>query len=153
MSVYWEEFIPFAHGVRLFGQYYNDVVRPQDPYEFVRLLGSTAMESLERNRLLEEMAAAVRADNSLRRQLENGELAAADPGFSEMLEAFIGKFGDLSCPVTGVVACSQGPEALLRLVLEMASHPPSRGVVQPQEVTALTVSFLQRFRRRKAHAG
>ena len=145
MSVYWEEFIPFAHGVRLFGQYYNDVVRPQDPYEFVRLLGATEMESLERNRLLEEMAATVRADNGLRRQLENGELAHADPGFSEMLEAFIRRFGDLSCPVTGVVACTQGPEALLRLVLEMASHPPSRSVVQPQEVAALTASFLHRF--------
>ena len=145
VSVYWEEFIPFAHGVRLFGQYYNDVVRPQDPYEFVRLLGATAMESLERNRLLEEMAAAVRADSGLGQQLENGELAHADPGFSELLEAFIRRFGDLSCPVTGVVACSQGPEALLRLVLEMAAHPPSRGVVQPQEVAALTASFLQRF--------
>ena len=66
VSIYWEEFIPFAHGVRLFGQYYNDVVRPQDPYEFVRLLGSTAMESLERNRLLENMAAAVRANTASR---------------------------------------------------------------------------------------
>ena len=145
VSVYWEEFIPFAHGVRLFGQYYNDVVRPQDPYEFVRLLGATEMESLERNRLLEEMAAKVRADNGLRRKLENGEWAQADPGFSEMLEAFIRRFGDLSCPVTGVVACTQGPEALLRLVQEMASHPPSRSVVPPQEVAALAASFLHRF--------
>ena len=54
VSVYWEEFIPFAHGVRLFGQFYNDVVRPQDPYEFVKLLGATEMESLERNRMLED---------------------------------------------------------------------------------------------------
>lgn len=145
VGVYWEEFIPFAHGVRLFGQYYNDVMRPQDPYEFVRLLGATEMESLERNRLLEEMAALVRADHGLRRQLTNGDLAHADPRFSAMLEAFIRRFGDLSCPVTGVVTCSQGPEALLRLVLEMASHPPSRGVLQRQEVEDLTSSFLQHF--------
>lgn len=145
VSVYWEEFIPFAHGVRLFGQYYNDVVRPSDPYEFVRLLGATAMESLERNRLLEQMAARVRADHRLRRQLEHGELAHADAGFSEMVEAFIREFGDLSCPITGVVACSQGPEALIRLVLEMSSHQPPREVVQPQDVAALTAAFLQRF--------
>jgi rifampicin phosphotransferase len=63
----------------------------------------------------------------------------------EALDQFIGKFGDLSCPVTGVVQCTQGPQALLRLVLEMASHPPSRGVLQSRDVEALTASFLQRF--------
>ena len=145
VSVYWEEFIPFAHGVRLFGQFYNDVVRPQDPYEFVKLLGATEMESLERNRMLEEMAAAVRADTDLCQKLEGGVLANADPRFLKALEVFIGKFGDLSCPVTGVVTCTQGPDALIRLVLEMASHPPSRATLELRDVEALTASFLERF--------
>jgi pyruvate,water dikinase len=103
------------------------------------------MESLERNRMLETMASAVRASNDLRRLLEEGDLTHADPDFIKVLDGFISKFGDLSCPVTGVVACRQGPEALLRLVLEMASHPPSRGIVQSRDVEALTASFLQRF--------
>ena len=38
VNIYWEEFIPFAHGVRLFGQVYNDAIKPEDPYEFVDLL-------------------------------------------------------------------------------------------------------------------
>jgi pyruvate,water dikinase len=145
VSVYWEEFIPFAHGVRLFGQFYNDVVRPQDPYEFVKLLGATEMESLERNRMLEEMAAAVRADRDLCQKLEGGVLANADPRFLKALEVFIGKFGDLSCPVTGVVTCTQGPDALIRLVLEMASHQPLRATLELRDVEALTASFLERF--------
>jgi len=149
VSVYWQDFIPFAHGVRLFGQFYNDMVRPQDPYEFVKLLGGTEMESIERNRLLEEMAAAVRKDHKLRRQLQEGNRVAADSGFSAMVEAFIGKFGDLSCPVTGVVACSQGPDALIRLVQEMASHPPSGGTVRSREVETLIASFLERFKGEK----
>ena len=37
-KTYWDEFIPFAHGVRRLAVYYNDAVRPQDPYEFVGLL-------------------------------------------------------------------------------------------------------------------
>jgi hypothetical protein len=37
-KIYWDEFIPMAHGVRYLGLYYNDVVRPDDPYEFVELL-------------------------------------------------------------------------------------------------------------------
>ncbi|MBN1636923.1 MAG: PEP/pyruvate-binding domain-containing protein, partial [Deltaproteobacteria bacterium] len=37
-KVYWSDFIPFAHGMRLFGQVYNDTIRPEDPYEFMDLL-------------------------------------------------------------------------------------------------------------------
>lgn len=55
-GVYWKYFIPFAHGIRLFGQFYNDSVRPDDPYEFMSLLVQTNMLSLERNRTLKQMA-------------------------------------------------------------------------------------------------
>jgi|WetSurMetagenome_2_1015567.scaffolds.fasta_scaffold01107_12 rifampicin phosphotransferase len=145
VSVYWEEFIPFAHGVRLFGQFYNDVVRPQDTYEFVKLLGATEMESLERNRMLEELASAVRSDQNLRERLVEADLADLELGFSRILEEFIGRFGDLSCPVTGVIQCSQGPEALIRLILEMADHSPSKAAIQFRDLETLTSSFLQRF--------
>ena len=50
--VYWDELIPFAHGMRLFGQVYNDTLRPQDPFSFVELLRPLRLESLDRNRLL-----------------------------------------------------------------------------------------------------
>ena len=55
-NVYWADFIPFAHGIRLFGQVHNDRLKPDDPYEFVSLLTQTDMASLERNRLLEALA-------------------------------------------------------------------------------------------------
>ena len=55
-SIYWDEFIPFAHGARLFGKVYNETVNPEDPFEFADLLSGTEMLSLERNRKLEEMA-------------------------------------------------------------------------------------------------
>jgi pyruvate,water dikinase len=60
-QVYEEAFIPFAHGVRRVGQYYNDAVRPEDPYEFVGLLRGQRMLASERNRALAELATAVRA--------------------------------------------------------------------------------------------
>ncbi|MGD8369809.1 MAG: PEP/pyruvate-binding domain-containing protein, partial [Desulfobacterales bacterium] len=121
-NVYWEEFIPFAHGIRLFGQTYNDVVRPEDPYEFMHLLGQTPMLSLERNRLLEKMADAVRNDPALALLLRKGKFDAVDPAFQEDLDAFIAQYGDLSCPVTGAVQCGQGPEAVVRLVLELSQR-------------------------------
>jgi len=49
--VYREEFIPFAHGARLFGRFYNDAVRPEDPFEFVAVLVRDAAE-LETHRVL-----------------------------------------------------------------------------------------------------
>jgi len=59
-DVYATDFIPFAHGVRLFGQVYNDTLRPADPYEFVDLLAGSEMISVARNRELERIAALVR---------------------------------------------------------------------------------------------
>jgi len=39
--IYWDEFIPLAHGVRQLGIYYNDAVKPEDPYEFTNILRVT----------------------------------------------------------------------------------------------------------------
>ncbi len=58
-GVYWDSFIPFAHGMRLFGQVYNDSVRPDDPYEFMSLLGNTGMQSVRRDELIHEAAATI----------------------------------------------------------------------------------------------
>ena len=55
-DVYWEEFIPFAHGARLFGQVYNNRMHPQDPFEFISLLTSENMMSVKRNELLRRTA-------------------------------------------------------------------------------------------------
>ena len=55
-QVYWDEFIPLAHGIRLFGQVYNEAVRPRDPFEFVDLLKGEELLSLRRNRMITEMA-------------------------------------------------------------------------------------------------
>ena len=56
-NVYWEDFIPFAHGVRLFGEVYNNKVLPDDPYEFLDLLTGSGMKSMERNDFLGRLAA------------------------------------------------------------------------------------------------
>ena len=60
VDVYVTDFIPFAHGVRLFGAAYNDVLHPEDPYEFTDLLTATPMLSLRRNAALERVAARLR---------------------------------------------------------------------------------------------
>jgi len=144
VAIYWSDFIPFAHGMRLFGQFYNDTVRPEDPYEFMDLLGSGQLKSLERNQGLEEMASMVREDRSLALSLKEFK-TNEDEGFGRMLDEFIRKFGDLSCSIGEEIQCSQGREGIFRLLLEMAAHPPAKQKMEPRRVEYLTASFLDRF--------
>jgi pyruvate,water dikinase len=145
-QVYWEEFIPFAHGVRLFGQVYNDAMRPENPYEFMDLLGSTAMASVERNRLLADMAEMIRKDSTLRQQLTSLEYDQLDPSFADKMARFVEKFGDLSCPVTGGTQCNIGSDAMIKVLLEMADHPITKksGSVG-RDFEQLRSDFLHRF--------
>ena len=41
-----------AHGIRLFGEFYNDAVKPENPFQFVDLLQGEKLKALERNRQL-----------------------------------------------------------------------------------------------------
>jgi pyruvate,water dikinase len=150
VDTYWKEFIPFAHGIRLFGEFYNDAVRPSDPYEFVTLLKGTKMESLERNRMLQDLAAMIR-DNAgladrLRKRPEHDVDDAVDSEFESYLQKFLDRFGDLTCPVTGGVHCGQETGAIIEMLLEIAAHPP----VLPKQAPGftaedLTRDFLDRF--------
>jgi pyruvate,water dikinase len=123
VNIYWAEFIPYAHGVRLFGQIYNDTVHPDDPYEFIDLLTNTDMASIARNNMLMELAAMIRSDPILTEKLRKADDSDLDGRFLSMINEFIDKFGDLSCAVTGGKNCVLGTGPLYRLLLELADHP------------------------------
>jgi phosphoenolpyruvate synthase/pyruvate phosphate dikinase len=127
VNTYWTDFIPYAHGVRLFGQVYNDAVQPDDPYEFIDLLTNTDMASIERNNMLMDLAAVIRNDQQLAKNLIQGDDSNLDAKFLSMIHEFIEKFGDLSCAVTGGKNCILGTGPLYRLLLEMAAHPTRTG--------------------------
>jgi pyruvate,water dikinase len=153
VQVYWSDFIPFAHGMRLFGQFYNDAVQPEDPYEFMRLLEKSDLVSVERNRMLAEMAQMVRDDDILRRHLDAGEGPPVGSEFDGRLKRFIERFGDLTCPVTGGSQCRQGGDAVLRIVSELAAVPDRTGLGEINGVKQLEARFLGRFQtERRAQA-
>lgn len=60
-SAYWESCIPFAHGMRLFGQIYNDRLQPADPHEFMTLLRGSELISIRRNETLRKLGQRLRA--------------------------------------------------------------------------------------------
>jgi pyruvate,water dikinase len=123
VNVYWADFIPFAHGIRLFGQVYNDRLKPDDPYEFVGLLTHTDMASLERNRLLEALADQVRLRPELAECLKAGDCGDKAPEFRREIESFIERFGDLSCAVTGGTQCEGATRPLMKILLAMSLRP------------------------------
>lgn len=147
VDVYWADFIPFAHGMRLFGQLYNDALKPEDPFEFIDLLAGSGLQSVERNRLLAELAETVRRDARIAACLREGDCAAKAPEFRSRLEAFIARFGDLSCAVTGGVACEGAARPLAALLLAMAARPPAPAVAgrRGEEDAARVRRFLDAF--------
>jgi phosphohistidine swiveling domain-containing protein len=151
-QIYLEDFIPFAHGVRQLGIYYNDAVQPQDPYEFVGLLQGQQMVASRRNRALQALAEQVRGDQALREELAR----AAERGGQDSLhglqaipggESFIRAFEDLQTEFMDVAyggeRLSNRPELLLQIILEMAK---SAGASQPRDVEegASEVQVLER---------
>jgi pyruvate,water dikinase len=146
--IYREEFIPFAHGVRRFGQYYNDAVRPTDPYEFVGLLENQPMIASLRNDALAHLAEHVRREPALAGWLERPEVvegisrrdswkrvAAELPGipggeaFRRAFEEFLDEHMNLTYQDEPL---DDRPDLILNIVRQLVTDggeglPPTRG--------------------------
>lgn len=119
-EVYYREFVPFAHGVRLFGQVYNDKVRPTDPYEFIDLLTGTGLLSVERNRLLQELAHRYAGAEGAA-QAGAGPPSSAD--FEAALDDYLDRFGSGRAAPQPVRDDER--RRLVGLLREMAGRPQS----------------------------
>lgn len=123
-GIYWADFIPFAHGMRMFGQFYTDTMRPDDPYEFVRLLETSELKSIERNRKLAELARIVRQHPELKKKLANGQLSDMDPEFIEKAKFFFRQY--METDFSGSTSGEALPEILVSIVLEMSEADPGK---------------------------
>ncbi len=129
-GVYWEHFIPFAHGMRLFGQVYNDVIKPEDPYEFMELLKGEELMSLRRNRELAELADLMQSPSSgLPEDVANE--------FGERFGSYLTRWGtgDDEADVAGL-------KELLGHIGDIAAVPGRSGKT---DVGLLESNFLDRF--------
>ncbi len=69
-KVYQNDFIPFAHGIRQFGLFYNELMHPKDPYEFMRLLKGTPLMAESRNSEMSMLAKTLNHMTYLKRVLK-----------------------------------------------------------------------------------
>ncbi|KIX13085.1 PEP/pyruvate-binding domain-containing protein [Dethiosulfatarculus sandiegensis] len=93
---YWEYCIPFAHGMRLFGQVYNDRMNPNDPYEFMKLLENSGLVSVKRNQRLSQIGKSIRQKKEIALALERNEDFDQWPEFTDLLDEFIESYGKTS---------------------------------------------------------
>ena len=91
-DIYWKDLIPFAHGVRLFGQVYNDTIKPEDPYEFTHLLSSDDLISLKRNKELKELISQINSNKKIKVALSNYQLYNVDKNFKIKMENFLKQY-------------------------------------------------------------
>jgi len=132
--VYWEDFIPFAHGVRLFGQVYNDIIQPSDPYEFVELLSNRDLESLRRNQELQDIAQKLQSI-LLAEESDwshpTGEAAAE-------IEGFLERHPEFGCQTR---QCIHQKESLWNLLREMAQT----GEIRPESISRRSQDLLESY--------
>jgi rifampicin phosphotransferase len=143
---YWDECIPFAHGVRLFGQFYNDVMKPSDPYEFVGLLSGTGLLSVQRNDALQLLAAQVRASQKLRMALEGGDVGVGHRAFWAAVDKLGAEFAPGPNAGETVHQTRRTIAALLLQMAERALMPPPSAARGKRE---LERAFLAKYRGKK----
>ncbi len=136
-KTYWDDFIPFAHGVRQLGRYYNDAVKPDDPYEFLGLLRHQPLIAAERNAALHRLAVYLRdhpaLDQALRKAAAPGSTLSIEswprlrevltglehgPQFIDEFERFCGRYFDVAY---GGEQLDTRPDLVLHAVVEMTA--------------------------------
>jgi pyruvate,water dikinase len=152
-TIYWDEFIPFAHGVRQLGMYYNDAVKPADTYEFIEILRHQPMIATERNAHLTRLATYLHEQPSLhdvvRGWLSSDASREVDawasatkvlrdvPGGPE----FLGQIRDWCEHYMDVVYDGQSldarPDLVLHVVAELAGRPTAADLEEADPTTTV----------------
>jgi len=118
LEIYRRDCIPFAHGMRLFGKIYNDLMKPEDPFQFTALLGGSGMVSVRRNQMLEHLAELIGKDPSNKACILEGKGDDCRPEVKKALKRVLDQFGDLAWEKGRM---GEDRNRLLKLVLQMAS--------------------------------
>ncbi len=149
--IYWDEFIPLAHGVRHLGLYYNDAVRPDSPYEFVGLLEGQDMLASRRNASIAALAKQLRQypgakallatalnethDNRFQDVIELLESDAQNSPIADGVKTLFEEFLDITYAGERLV---KRPDIVIATLLEMADEDPvdnPRIELPPEETT------------------
>lgn len=119
---YKEKCIPFAHGMRLFAEVYNDRVRPDDPFEFMDLLGDRDMLSVKRNIMLQQLARSLQEDPASLQCLYNDNVDGCKDPVLKILREFTDAFGEQAWGSATLLNNSRQIGNLMRSYIKMGSE-------------------------------
>lgn len=148
-KIYWDEFIPFAHGIRNFGVFYNDLMNPIDPYQFVYLLKSEDLIAYRRNNEIRRIAELLNKDRDTRKKISHildlgykgqalvRELRESTPGFSDIFAEFLKKNMNLGYEGTRLEEKPEIPLAVMLNLSEDLESGRDANRVDPVEYTRL----------------
>jgi rifampicin phosphotransferase len=142
LETYRRDCIPFAHGMRLFGKIYNDLMKPEDPFQFTALLGGSGMVSVRRNQMLEDLAELIRKDPNNKTCILEGKGDDCRPEVRKALKRVLDQFGDLAWEKGRL---GQDRSRLLKLILQMTSRAEDEKSAKAGDPAALEKNFLSRF--------
>jgi phosphohistidine swiveling domain-containing protein len=141
-QTYKEKCIPFAHGMRLFAEVYNDQVRPDDPFEFMDLLGASDMLSVKRNNMLRELALILQQDSASLQCLYQDHVDECGENVLKVMREFRDAFGDLAWGSASLFNDSSRMATLMRSYIEMGSQLPP---LETKTAEGLTARFFASF--------
>ncbi len=136
LQTYKEKCIPMAHGIRLFGEYYNDHLAPADPYAFIRLLQSDHLLAVERNRKLTALAERLRNDQQLWPAVKSGQTLPSGHPIRGMLLDLEKEFG-------GIMWVLDNDLDLATWLVKLAEKPPQHILPQTDSATEEEAFFAQ----------
>ncbi len=142
LETYRRDCIPFAHGMRLFGKIYNDLMKPEDPFQFTALLGGAGMVSVQRNEMLAHLAELLRKDPSNEACILEGKGDDCKTEVKEVLKRVLDQFGDLAWEKGRL---GEDTNRLLKLILQMASRSDRAKSGTAGDPIELENEFLSRF--------
>ena len=156
-QVYRNEFIPFAHGIRHFGSFYNDLMKPVDPYEFINLLKNQDMMAHKRDQKMKFLGDYLRSTpsvkNNISKWIDDGyegqpllqKLETTSKGKTENSEfavsflEFLNNEMDVSYEQINL---KEAPEATLRVILKLADDEVQN---ENQESVVISKSLSEDF--------
>ncbi len=138
-DIYWDEFIPLAHGIRLFGKIYNERVEPNDPTEFTLLLAGTNMMSTQRNETMLVLASKIKNNPSLQMKIEEKNWE------DEQVKAILNELNQKIIANSAVLFFEKDFEKLLHILTEMAKSDDLKRDKKEINVKELKNNYLSSF--------
>lgn len=137
-KIYWSDFIPYAHGVRLFGEIYNEQIKPENPEEYIDIFAFTRTLSVQRNEKLEQMANILRKNPTAVDQ----HFKIHNTNLKIYLNEFLNNFAMTSYQSDNSLSYKK---SILRLVKELAKKKSKPQKLSNKKGIKLEKKFIQSF--------